>query len=106
MPPFISAASVYESGSHRAGERDGPSLRGLDMCSTPGIGVFRRGIRSGREMAEGRLRIRFFLAALAGAAGLLLLPLAGQAQAMKCDGKKVTIMGPAGNDHIAGKKAS
>jgi len=57
-------------------------------------------------MAEGRLRIRFFLAALGCTAGLLLLPLAGQAQAMKCDGKKVTIKGTSGDDHIVGKKAS
>src|SRR5690242_2714094 len=42
-----------------------------------------------------------FLAALA-----LLLFGAAQAQAKKCDGKKVTIMGTAGNDHIVGKKAS
>src|SRR6476646_6623084 len=41
------------------------------------------------------------LAALA-----LLLLCAAQAQAKKCDGKKVTIMGTAGNDHIVGKKAS
>jgi Ca2+-binding RTX toxin-like protein len=36
----------------------------------------------------------------------LLIPLAGQALAMKCDGKKVTIKGTAGNDHLVGKKAS
>ncbi|MFL5898093.1 MAG: calcium-binding protein [Solirubrobacterales bacterium] len=57
-------------------------------------------------MAEGILRLRFLLAALAGAAALLLLPLAGEAQAMKCDGKKVTIRGTAGDDHIVGKRAS
>jgi len=43
----------------------------------------------------------FLLAALA-----LLLLCAAQAQAKKCDGKKVTIMGTAGNDHLVGKKAS
>jgi Ca2+-binding RTX toxin-like protein len=36
----------------------------------------------------------------------LLLFFAAQAQAMKCDGKKVTIKGTAGNDQIVGKKAS
>ncbi|HEU5252416.1 MAG TPA: calcium-binding protein [Solirubrobacterales bacterium] len=36
----------------------------------------------------------------------LLLLFVAEAQAMKCDGKKVTIMGTAGNDHIVGKKAS
>src|SRR3954452_17089886 len=39
-------------------------------------------------------------------AALSLLLFASQAQAMKCDGKKVTIKGTAGNDHIVGKKAS
>ena len=57
-------------------------------------------------MAEVRLHIRLLLAALVCAAGLLLLPLAGRAEAKKCDGKKVTIRGTAGNDHIVGKKAS
>ncbi len=47
------------------------------------------------------------LAALLGCvAALLLLPLAGSASAMTCDGKKVTIMGTPGPDHIVGKKAS
>lgn len=57
-------------------------------------------------VAEARLRSRFFLAALIGAAGLMLLPLAGKAQAMRCDGKKVTIMGTAGPDHIVGKNGN
>src|SRR4051812_21600189 len=43
----------------------------------------------------------FVLAVLA-----LVLLFAAQAQAKKCDGKKVTIMGTAGPDHIVGKKAS
>jgi len=43
----------------------------------------------------------FVLAALA-----LLLLGAAQAQAATCDGKKVTIKGTAGNDHLVGKKAS
>ena len=37
-------------------------------------------------------------------AALLLVPLAGQAAAMTCGGKKVTIMGTAGNDNIVGKR--
>src|SRR6476659_3773374 len=41
------------------------------------------------------------LAALA-----LLLFGAAQAQAKKCDGKKVSIMSTAGTDHVVGKKAS
>jgi Ca2+-binding RTX toxin-like protein len=49
---------------------------------------------------------RLLLSLLAATAALLLVPLAGSAQAMKCDGKKVTIKGTAGNDHIVGKKAS
>lgn len=56
-------------------------------------------------MAEGHLHIRVLPAALACAAGLLLLPFAGVAAAAKCDGKKVTIKGTAGNDRIVGKKA-
>lgn len=57
-------------------------------------------------MAEARISFRM-LSALVLATGLfLLLPFAGQALAMKCDGKKVTIMGTPGNDHIVGKKAS
>jgi Ca2+-binding RTX toxin-like protein len=51
-----------------------------------------------------RTRIPFL--ALLFALGLLLVPLASQAAAMKCNGKKVTIKGTAGNDHIVGKKAS
>jgi Ca2+-binding RTX toxin-like protein len=51
-------------------------------------------------------RTRSFLAALACVAGLLMLPLASKAAAMTCGGKKVTIVGTAGNDHIVGKKAS
>jgi Ca2+-binding RTX toxin-like protein len=58
------------------------------------------------DMAEGRLHIRLLLAALAGSFVLLLVPFAGQAWALKCDGKKVTIKGTAGDDHIVGKKAS
>jgi Ca2+-binding RTX toxin-like protein len=59
------------------------------------------------DVAQARSSSRLILPALIFATGLfLLLPLAGQALAMKCDGKKVTIMGTAGNDHIVGKKAS
>lgn len=51
-------------------------------------------------------RIRLLLGIFACAGGLLLVPLAGQAAAMSCDGKKVTIMGTPGNDTIVGKGAS
>jgi len=53
-----------------------------------------------------RTHTRIFVAALICACGLLAAPLAGQAAAMKCGGKKVTIMGTAGNDTIVGKGAS
>ena len=43
---------------------------------------------------------------LACALGLLLAPLASGAAAKTCGGKKVTIMGTPGPDHIVGKKAS
>jgi Ca2+-binding RTX toxin-like protein len=56
-------------------------------------------------MAGSLRHIRLVTTALIWAVGLLLLPLAGQAQALKCDGKKVTIKGTAGPDHIVGKKA-
>ena len=56
-------------------------------------------------MAVGFLNVRSLFAALLCAAGLLLIPLAGQAQALKCNGKKVTIKGTAGKDHLVGKKA-
>lgn len=46
------------------------------------------------------------LPALALLATLSLLVFAAQAQALKCDGKKVTIKGTAGDDKIVGKKAS
>ncbi|HMI81690.1 MAG TPA: calcium-binding protein [Solirubrobacterales bacterium] len=49
---------------------------------------------------------RLLLAALVCAVGLALFPFAAPAQAAKCDGKKVTIKGTAGNDHLVGKKAS
>ena len=49
---------------------------------------------------------RLLLVALLGAAALLLVPLAGRAAAMTCDGKHVTIMGTAGNDTIVGKAGS
>ena len=49
---------------------------------------------------------RLLVLALACACGLLLIPLAGNAAALSCGGKKVTIMGTAGNDRIVGKKAS
>src|SRR5215218_5853478 len=52
------------------------------------------------------IRMRLFLAALLGACGLLLAPLAGQAAAKTCGGKQVTIMGTPGNDKIVGKGAS
>jgi Ca2+-binding RTX toxin-like protein len=48
----------------------------------------------------------FRLPAVAFFAALTLLLFAAQAQALKCDGKKVTIKGTAGDDHIVGKKAS
>jgi Ca2+-binding RTX toxin-like protein len=48
----------------------------------------------------------FRLPVLALFATFSLLLFAAQAQAMKCDGKKVTIKGTAGNDRIVGKKAS
>jgi Ca2+-binding RTX toxin-like protein len=57
-------------------------------------------------VASTRNPIRLLLVALACAAGLLLAPLSGQADAKSCGGKKVTIMGTAGNDTIVGKKAS
>jgi len=57
-------------------------------------------------MVMGRVRLRVLIAALTCAAGLLLFPLAGQALAMKCDGKKVTIMGTPGPDHIVGKNGN
>jgi Ca2+-binding RTX toxin-like protein len=57
-------------------------------------------------VAHANIHSRLFLAALLCACGLLLAPLAGQAAAMKCGGKKVTIMGTAGNDTIVGKGAS
>jgi Ca2+-binding RTX toxin-like protein len=57
-------------------------------------------------MALSRTHLRLLVTALACACGLLLAPLAGQAAAMKCGGKKVTIMGTAGNDKIVGKGAS
>jgi Ca2+-binding RTX toxin-like protein len=53
-----------------------------------------------------RIQLRPLVIALACACGLLLVPLAGSAAAMSCNGKQVTIMGTAGNDHIVGKKAS
>jgi Ca2+-binding RTX toxin-like protein len=56
-------------------------------------------------MGAAPIRTRLLALALACATGLLLAPLAGDA-AMRCDGKKVTIMGTPGNDTIVGKKAS
>ena len=46
------------------------------------------------------------LAFAACLAGLLLFPFAGQAAAMTCGGKRVTIKGTPGNDTIVGRKAS
>jgi Ca2+-binding RTX toxin-like protein len=57
-------------------------------------------------VAPARTQMRLLLAGLACACGLLLAPLAGQAAAMSCGGKRVTIMGTAGNDKIVGKGAS
>ena len=51
-------------------------------------------------------RLRLLLVALGCAAGLLLAPLASDAAAMTCGGKRVTIRGTAGNDTIVGKGAS
>jgi len=63
-------------------------------------------LTSDHRTVVGRLHSRSLLAAFACAVGLLLVPMAGQAMAMKCDGKKVTIKGTSGNDHLVGKKAS
>jgi Ca2+-binding RTX toxin-like protein len=57
-------------------------------------------------MARGSLNTRLLFGVLACAVGLLLIASTGVAQAAKCDGKKVTIKGTAGDDHIVGKKAS
>ena len=57
-------------------------------------------------MPKSSICLRLPLSLLAATAALLLLPLAGSASAMKCDGKKVTIKGTPGNDHLVGKKAS
>jgi Ca2+-binding RTX toxin-like protein len=57
-------------------------------------------------VARARIHPRLFLAALICACGLLLAPLASQAAAMRCGGKKVTIKGTAGDDKIVGKGAS
>jgi Ca2+-binding RTX toxin-like protein len=57
-------------------------------------------------VAQRRISSRLLPALIFATALLLLLPLAGQALAKKCDGKKVTIMGTPGNDHIVGKRAS
>jgi Ca2+-binding RTX toxin-like protein len=51
-------------------------------------------------------RSKLLCVALACALGLLLAPLASGAAAKTCGGKKVTIMGTPGPDHIVGKKAS
>lgn len=58
------------------------------------------------ESATHRVSIRLLAIALLGAAALLLAPLAGEAAAKRCAGKKVTIMGTPGDDVIVGKKAS
>jgi Ca2+-binding RTX toxin-like protein len=57
-------------------------------------------------VAVSRTQIRFLATLLACACGLLLVPFAGQAAAMKCGGKKVTIKGTAGPDKLVGKGAS
>ncbi len=57
-------------------------------------------------MAIPRLHAKALLAVLACAAGLLALPLAGSAAAKSCGGKRVTIIGTAGDDVIVGKGAS
>jgi Ca2+-binding RTX toxin-like protein len=57
-------------------------------------------------MAPLLTRTRLLAVALACATGLLLAPLAGQASALTCAGKKVTILGTPGNDLIVGKGAS
>lgn len=51
-------------------------------------------------------RLRILWLTLACALGLLLAPLASGAAAKTCGGKKVTIIGTPGPDHIVGKKAS
>jgi Ca2+-binding RTX toxin-like protein len=53
-----------------------------------------------------RNRTRILCLALACALCLLLVPLAAGAAAKTCGGKKVTIMGTPGPDHIVGKRAS
>lgn len=50
--------------------------------------------------------LRLLAAVLACTAGLLLVPLVGNAAAITCGGKKVTIIGTPGNDVIVGKAAS
>src|SRR4051794_1880657 len=97
---------AYRSEASRRGEP--PTewfLKGLDVCSI-GPEVSAPGVRSITTVPRGRFRTRLLLVALACAAALLMLPFAGQALAMKCDGKKVTIMGTPGPDHIVGKRAS
>jgi Ca2+-binding RTX toxin-like protein len=51
-------------------------------------------------------QLRLFFAALLCAAGLLAAPLASNAAALTCGGKKVTIKGTPGDDVIVGKGAS
>jgi Ca2+-binding RTX toxin-like protein len=50
--------------------------------------------------------IRLSIAVVAAALLLLALPLAGQASALTCGGKRVTIMGTPGNDVIIGRGAN
>jgi Ca2+-binding RTX toxin-like protein len=60
----------------------------------------------GELVTRNRPQTRLFAIALACACGLLMAPLAGAAAAKSCNGKQVTVMGTAGDDHIVGKGAS
>jgi Ca2+-binding RTX toxin-like protein len=53
-----------------------------------------------------RPSLKRLLVVLACLGAFLLLPLSGEAAAMSCGGKKVTIKGTAGDDVIVGRKAS
>lgn len=59
-----------------------------------------------KAMAAARPHPRIFVLTLACTAVLLAVPLASEAQALRCGGKKVTIKGTPGNDVIVGRKAS
>ena len=60
----------------------------------------------GENVPTSKANIRLLCLALLFAGGLLLAPLATKAAAKRCHGKRVTIMGTAGRDHIVGRGAS